>query len=1513
MSFFRLRRFGSTLLTLCSLTFLPVHAQVANQITKPVNVAVRHTFTNTVPAQVRAASDLGKVSTNLPMQDMVMLLKGNATQSAALTQFIADAHNPKSPNYRQWLTPAEFGARFGASDQDVQTVSTWLASNGFSVTAVARGKNWIRFSGQAAQVEQAFGTEMHQFSLANKTYHSNSTEISIPAALSPVVSGLVSLNDFVKPSLHTTPAKVMRGQNGRLQRVAGSTPAGVKTDGGDSALLVQPSFTSQGTPEEVLFAPGDFSRVYNTLPLISAGTDGTGVSIAIVGRSDISLSDVESFRTIFGLPFNDPTIINANADPGVVPGDDEEAILDLEWSGAVAPKAKINYVVGGSTNTTDGVDISASYIVDNVTAPIMSVSFGACEAEISPTESDFYNSLWAQAAAEGITVFVSSGDAGSSECDIPNEYIATNYGLGVSGLASTPYNVAVGGTEFAEPNINTFWNTTLNPDLSSAKGYVPEAVWNESCNPNLPIGPDNCYFDPTAEGTYAGAGGASNCSQHPDGASPNILTGLYACSGGYPKPSWQTGKGVPTDGARDLPDVSLAAAQAHDGFLICYDGSCQYTTNPDGSITLDSATIIGGTSAASPSMAGIMALVEQKNGSFQGQANYKLYQLAAAQPSSLDCNSSDATDPTQSNACVFHDVTAGSNALSCLLRNKGDCSVPVAGSTSYGILDGNSAGAGYDLASGLGSINAANLVSAWGDATTAASNTSLTVSPLTFAHGAKVQVTSVVTPATGSGTPTGTVILKASNSTTGPVETGTLTSGTYSASVNDLPGGTYNLTANYGGDGSYSPSVSSPVSLTVTPEASTLTPTSLAPSRFFILGRQPILPTTSVALGTNFFLQVAIAGASGMGVPTGTVALSDGTKTFGTYPVSGGQIYVTCGPNTECDYPIGTYTFTATYSGDSSFNASKVTFPAFNITKGSIFYSVGVSNQLPSAGSIVIASVYFGFDPAVVPTGTVTLNRQDTGATLGTGTINSSGVATIHFAAPAGTYFVTASWPGDTNYISGGLSSYPEIITSGSGTTGSITTLVSAATKATLGQRTSFTITVKPAQAKSGAPTPTGTITLYTPTGQAANPVNLTGGTVITFYEWDLAGSQSVYAVYSGDNTYAGSSSPLAALTVSKATPTLSLTSIASYVAVGAQTSVTGSLLSSLSGTNAVAPSGSIQFYDSVGGATATAIGNPQALNTGNGNSIVATLAPVLTTGVHTVTAVYSGDANWATVTSNPVTLTVTTPDFTSVATPNPLTLGAGTNSALSIATTSILGYTGTVNVGCGGTLPVGVTCTSTTIQSGATGIITLSSVAPGTTTAPSTAAMSHAGWLAIPGGIGFAGLLLLILPRSRRRLHQLPLAMLVLSVALAATLVGCGGTPPAKTSTTPPPATPPAAQTTTIELTSSSSKAASGSKVQLSAIVSADDPLTGTITFYDGTTALGSPVTVTSGQATLSISTLTVGTHPLTAVYSGDTNNLKSTSSDVLQQTITGQFMLTVNTTSGTLSHSITVPATLQ
>jgi subtilase family serine protease len=353
---------------------------VAPQITQAIDPTVRHTLAQSVPARLQAAVDQGRASTSLPMKDILLRLKPSEARTKALTQFMADVQNPQSASYHKWVTPAEFGAKFGVSDADVQTVTNWLTTNGFTISEVAHSKGWIRFSGSSAQVERAFATEIHGYTLAGTKQYSNATALSIPSALAPAVEGLVSLNSFTKAPQHTKLAQLNRGANGKMLRTDAKTTAAeiaaAAGAGTKAGLLVNPNFTSQGAPEETFLAPGDFAKIYNTTPLIAAGTDGTGVSIAIVGRSDISMSDIESFRTVFNLPYNDPTFIHANDDPGVVVGDDEEAVLDVEWSGAVAPKAKINYVIGGSTYSTDGVDISASYIVDNVVAPIMSVSFG---------------------------------------------------------------------------------------------------------------------------------------------------------------------------------------------------------------------------------------------------------------------------------------------------------------------------------------------------------------------------------------------------------------------------------------------------------------------------------------------------------------------------------------------------------------------------------------------------------------------------------------------------------------------------------------------------------------------------------------------------------------------------------------------------------------------------------------------------------------------------------------------------------------------------------------------------------------------------------------------------------------------------------------------------------------------------------------------------------------------------------------------------------------------------------
>src|SRR6266700_1094536 len=365
------------------------------------------------------ANDRGPAAPDLPMERMLLVLKRDPAAESALRQWIADQQDKTSPRYHAWLSPEEFANRFGPSESDRQKAAAWLVSHGFRVNRISRGGMAIEFSGTAAQVTEAFHTSIHRYLVNGENHYANSSDPQIPAALSPIIAGVSTLHDFQS---HST-IRVL----GLANRIANSS-------------LWQPDFTFTGLGGTAHYlAPGDFAKIYNVASLRQSGINGTGQSIAIVARTNINLSDIQVFRLAFGLPSNDPQIILDGPDPGNFFGLEEaEADLDVEWSGAVAPKATIKLVVSASTNATDGVDLSALYIVDNNLAPILSESYGACELEMGTAGNLFYSQLWQQAAAQGISVFVSTGDSGSAVCD-QNVGIPT-HGISVNGIASTPYN-----------------------------------------------------------------------------------------------------------------------------------------------------------------------------------------------------------------------------------------------------------------------------------------------------------------------------------------------------------------------------------------------------------------------------------------------------------------------------------------------------------------------------------------------------------------------------------------------------------------------------------------------------------------------------------------------------------------------------------------------------------------------------------------------------------------------------------------------------------------------------------------------------------------------------------------------------------------------------------------------------------------------------------------------------------------------------------------------------------------
>ena len=531
---------------------------------------------------------------------MLLLLNSSPAQQSELAALLAAQQDPNSSLFHQWLAPAEFGARFGASDAHLAQVTAWLAAHGFTIDEVPAGRRLIAFSGSAAQVTAAFRTPLHIYRVNGTDHLANVQDPQIPATLSDLVAGVVSLHDFRRTSEMRTQAP----------------------------LTLQPDYSAGAT--HYLF-PADFATIYDLNPLFIAGTNGAGTSIAIAARSNIKLSDVEAFRSMTGLPSNDPTVTPDGVDPGLVSHDRDESTLDAEWSGAVAPAAAVNLVVAASTATTDGIDLASAYIVNHATAQVVSVSYGSCEREMGAAELAFYNSLWEQAASQGMSVFVASGDAGAAGCSAPTAIAGSR--VAVNGLCSSPYSTCVGGTELNDgASAAPYWSSANSAGYGSALSYIPEEVWNES--------------------------------------SLNGGTALWASGGGastvYPQPVWQLNvDGAATaNGMRAVPDVSLAAAD-HDGYFVAENGSFW---------------IASGTSASAPSFAGIMALVvESQRGTPQGNANPHLYALANV-----------AGDP-------FHPTPSGDN------------SVP-------GVLGFTATGAMYNLATGLGSVDAALLVKSWNPA-----------------------------------------------------------------------------------------------------------------------------------------------------------------------------------------------------------------------------------------------------------------------------------------------------------------------------------------------------------------------------------------------------------------------------------------------------------------------------------------------------------------------------------------------------------------------------------------------------------------------------------------------------------------------------------------------------------------------------------------------------------------------------------------------------------------------------
>ncbi len=976
-------------------------------ITQPIDESNLTALTGNTNPLARAEFDLGTAPATLPMERMLLVLKRSPEQEVALSQLLDDQQNTNSSNYHQWLTPEQFGRQFGPADEDLQTIASWLQSHGFRVGST-KGRTVLEFSGSASQVQEAFHTTIHKYLVNGEQYWANSSDPQIPSALAAAVAGVRSLNNFPRK-----PMNVSAGVGHRDPKTGKIRPA--------NPLLTFPNGCVENNMVQGYCAnwvgPYDFATIYDVLPLWNAGIDGTGVTIAIVGETDIQMSDVQAFRSFFGLPTaNEPVFIWNGLDPGIQ-GDEGEADIDVQWSGAVAKGATIDFVISASTETTFGTDLSAVYIVENNLAAVMSESYGQCELGLGTTGNQFYNTLWQQASAQGITVMISAGDAGSAGCDnfdAPPPAPA-QYGLQVSGYASTPYNVAVGGTDFNDfTDPGTYWTTTNNPTTQeSALKYIPESTWNDSCTnalwgtlPQFSTNPETNCNNPNLNAVVivAGSGGVSRCTT-PSGSTPS------SCAGGYARPAWQTGSGsFSNDGKRDIPDVSLFASN---GFVGHAYAVCQADNGGD---CPSSVAGYGGTSVSSPAFAGIMALVNQKTGERQGNANYILYKLAAQQ------------------ATAFHDVTVGTNAVPCLTGSP-NCTTTFAGD-AYGILSGYNAVAGYDMATGLGSVDANNLVTKWSSVTVLPSTTTLSsLTPTTVTHGQAVTFTASVKPQSGSGTPSGVLSLEGGpTSSTGAIAGFTLSNGSVSGSTDMLPGGTYSLTAHYPGDATYGPSNSSPVSVTVAKENS-------LPQAFLVTfdsNNRVINSNTNTAVyGSPYILRVNVDNAAGQlcapvaasgatACPTGSVTLTNNGTALdaGTFPLNSYGY----SEDLSVQLPGGTDSVKAAYAGDNSFNPGTGTSPITITLAGS-------EMNPPSVGSAAVGSTLTAnalvqaLSSGVAPTGTVTFLVNGTpvpGATtyqpgnqVGPPAVAWLSANFTSSASPftkVGNYSITASYGGDGNY-----------------------------------------------------------------------------------------------------------------------------------------------------------------------------------------------------------------------------------------------------------------------------------------------------------------------------------------------------------------------------------------------------------------------------------------------------------------------------------------------------------------
>jgi trimeric autotransporter adhesin len=955
---------------------------------------------------VATAQDLGPRDPSALMEHMQLMLQRPQERQAAFDAEVAALHRRGDPSYHQWLTPEIIGAEFGPSASDIATLTSFLQSEGFTVNNVGKSGMFVDFTGTVAQVQQSFHTEIHNVRLATgEERYSAVRDAQMPEALAPLVGGMLALSN-IPPHPTYVPARppVQAPGNPGVQFNA----APDDTSGSSYYLGAQ-----------------DFYTIYNEKTLLSGGITGAGTTVALLEETDINTADVTSFRTMTGVSPATPTLTVKHgagsvscSDPGILTdGEETEAVLDAEWAGAVAPGATLLFM---SCGTTSGIFLSAEAVIDNNLATTMSLSYGNTEVG-DQGDNTFFSNLWEQATAQGETVVVSAGDAGSANTDDQDQAYAS-HGLAVNGFASTAYNVAAGGTDFQDYYNQLegdtafdrahYWNSSNSSGRSSAKSYVAETTWNDTCASSI-----LSYYEE---------------SKNTD---PNALcdTSQYLATGGggggvsiwQPRPSWQNGTvyGIPTTSTynfRLLPDVSLFASN---GF---WSHALDYYESDTGGLQR-----AGGTSFVSPQLAGVFALIAQTTGERLGQPDYVLYNMAGVEYGTTSytagstCNGSGEISGTGSNygttatvpgsTCIFYDVETSNISQACIA---GSANCYTSTGESYGILSTSTTSAqvaypaaeGFDLATGIGSLNIENLVNNW---QTAASGgilytptVTVTAASASYTYGLPSAISYTATVSGPGSFPTGTVTFSGSPtiSTIGNdplVESSGCASGStctesatqaYTPSAT-LAAGSYTITGGYLSTNENYATGSGTTTLTVNKQTPTVTVTAL-----------------TISFGTatsNFSATVSYVG-SGV-APTGglTFKVDTGTPVVATCTGTSSPLTCTYSNYSTSTLSIGTHTLTATTIADGNYAAATGSNNLIVLPLPTIVFTVpnhhtmdtpfSVSATSNSSGAITY-SVVSG--PATILGNSVTLTgvagtvvlqaSQAASASYGPGTQNAS-------------------------------------------------------------------------------------------------------------------------------------------------------------------------------------------------------------------------------------------------------------------------------------------------------------------------------------------------------------------------------------------------------------------------------------------------------------------------------------------------------------------------------------------